>query len=53
MAAKAVLRRAARLVGPIRPALRRIHEPFREPFRGELDIDRTLDQSLGRTRPRP
>jgi Mg-chelatase subunit ChlD len=53
IAAKSVLRRAARLVGPIRPALRRIVEPFREPFRGELDIDRTLDNALGRRRPKP
>jgi len=52
IAAKAVLRRAARMVGPIRPALRRIYEPFREPFRGELDIDRTLDNALGRRQPK-
>lgn len=41
------------MVGPIRPALRRISEPFREPFRGELDIDRTLDNALGKPHPRP
>jgi Mg-chelatase subunit ChlD len=53
LAARAVLRRAASLVGPIRPAARRIYEPLREMFRGELDVERTLDNALGKPRPEP
>ena len=53
MAVQAVLRRAARLVGPIRPAEKTIVEPLTEPFRGELDVDRTLDNLASRELPDP
>ena len=46
---QAVLRRAARLVGPIRRAARPRYDTMREPFRGELDVDRTLENLAGKS----
>lgn len=53
LAVRAVLRRAARLVGPIRPAEKIRTEPMGEPFRGELDVDRTLDNLASKELPDP
>jgi Mg-chelatase subunit ChlD len=53
LAVHAVLRRAARLVGPIRPAEKILVEPMVEPFRGELDVDRTLDNLASKELPDP
>lgn len=47
IAARSVLERAGRLVGPIRRARKEKIEPMREPFRGELDAEETLENSLG------
>lgn len=51
IAAAAVLRRAWRLVGPIRRATRPVLEVMDEPFRGELEIDATLDSVAGKRFP--
>ena len=47
LAAGAVLRRAARLVGPPKAATRTVREPMLEPWGGELDVEATLDNLLG------
>ncbi len=51
LAARAVLQRAARLVGPLRAATHVVREPLREPFAGELDVETTLDNLLGKRFP--
>jgi len=51
LAARAVLRRAARLVGPLKAATQTVHEPLREPFAGELDVEATVDNLLGKPFP--
>jgi Mg-chelatase subunit ChlD len=51
LAARAVLRRAADLVGPIRGATEIIREPLRDPFSGELDLERTLENVAGKEVP--
>jgi len=51
LAAAAVLRRAARLVGPMRAATRPVSEAMREPYQGELDIERTLENITGKEFP--
>jgi len=51
LAARAVLQRAARLVGPLRAATEVVSEPLREPFAGELDVEATLDNLLGKRFP--
>ena len=51
LAARAVLARAARLVGPLRGATRTVREPLQEPFAGELDVEATLDNVLGKAFP--
>lgn len=48
LAARAVLRRACRMVGPLRLTKRKRTDMLREPFRGELDVGRTLDNMIGR-----
>ena len=48
LAARAVLGRAARLVGPLRGATHVVREHLREPFAGELDVEATLDNVLGK-----
>ena len=53
LAARAVLRRAGRLVGPLRAATRTVCEPLREPFSGELDVEATVDNLLGKPYPEP
>jgi Mg-chelatase subunit ChlD len=51
LAAHAVIRRACRLVGPMRIAKRRRFSVMTEPFRGELDADRTLENVAGKETP--
>jgi len=51
LAVKAVLERAARLVGPLRGATHTIMEPYREPHVGELELDETLENLLGKEHP--
>jgi MoxR-like ATPase/Mg-chelatase subunit ChlD len=53
LAAGAVLRRAARLVGPLQAATQTVREPQREPWAGELDVEATLDNVLGKPHPEP
>ena len=50
LAARAVLARAARLLGPLRAATHLVREPLlREPFAGEaLDVEATLGNVLGK-----
>jgi Mg-chelatase subunit ChlD len=51
LAAAAVLRRAADLVGPMRAATRAVSEVMREPHQGELDVERTLENITGKDFP--
>ena len=53
LAARAVLRRAADLVGPIRGATERVREPLRDPFSGEFDLERTLENIGAKELPEP
>jgi len=53
LAVKAVLRRAFQLIGPIRPAKKQVAEVLSEPFRGELDTERTLENLIGKEYPDP
>jgi len=53
LAASAVLARAARLLGPLRAATQLVREPLREPFAGELELEPTLDNVLGKPFPEP
>jgi len=53
LAVGAVLQRAARLVGPLKAATRAAHEPMLEPWGGELDIEATLENLLGKPHPEP
>jgi Mg-chelatase subunit ChlD len=53
LAARAVLQRAARLVGPLQSATQTVREPLREPWGGELDVEATLDNVLGKPYPEP
>jgi MoxR-like ATPase/Mg-chelatase subunit ChlD len=53
LAASAVLRRAGRLVGPLRAASRTVREPLLEPWSGELDVEATVDNLLGKPHPAP
>ncbi len=48
LAVRAVLARAARIVGPLRGATRTIREPLREPSTGDLDVESTLENVLGK-----
>ena len=51
LAVKAILQRAHRLVGPIRPARRMVYEAMAEPYRGELSIERTVEAMAGKPWP--
>ena len=53
LAAGAVLQRAARLVGPLKAATRSAREPMLEPWGGELDVEATLENLLGKSHPEP
>ncbi len=53
IAARAVLRMAHELVGPIQPARRVVREPLGDPFRGELDEELTVENLLGKDFPDP
>ena len=53
IAARAVLRKAFELVGPISPAMRSVREILAEPFRGELDEELTLENIMGKEFPDP
>jgi Mg-chelatase subunit ChlD len=46
-----VLAKAMRLVGPLRAATVTLREPLREPYIGELDIEATLDNIVGKKFP--
>lgn len=51
LAVRSVLERAASLVGPLRGATQQIVEPMREPHQGELELDETLENLLGKEFP--
>jgi Mg-chelatase subunit ChlD len=51
LATAAVLRRAWRLVGPIRRATRPVLAVMDEPFRGELEVEATLENVAGKRFP--
>lgn len=53
LAAGAVLRRAGRLVGPLKAATKSVCEPLLEPWGGELDVEATVDNLLGKPHPEP
>jgi Ca-activated chloride channel family protein len=53
IAVRAVLRKAHELVGPIQPSRKVVREQLREPFRGELDEETTLENLLGKEFPDP
>jgi Mg-chelatase subunit ChlD len=53
LAARSVLQRAARLVGPLKAATQTVREALREPFAGELDVEATLENLLGKPYPQP
>jgi Mg-chelatase subunit ChlD len=48
---QAVLQRAHKLLGPIRPARKMVYEPMTEGFRGDLNLERTLDNLAGKEFP--
>ncbi len=51
LAARAVLARAHHLVGPVRAARELVREPLREPYDGELDVEASLENLLGKRFP--
>ena len=51
LAAAAVVRRAVHLVGPLRGATRVAREQLREAYDGELDLEATLENLLGKEWP--
>jgi MoxR-like ATPase/Mg-chelatase subunit ChlD len=53
LAATAVLQRAVRLVGPLKAATRTVREPLLEPWGGELDVEATVENLLGKPHPEP
>jgi Mg-chelatase subunit ChlD len=53
LAARAVLRKAFQLVGPVRMSRRLIREVMAEPFRGDLDEEETLENLMGKRFPDP
>jgi MoxR-like ATPase len=53
LAAAAVLQRASRLVGPLKAATRTVREPMLEPWGGELDVEATVENLLGKPHPAP
>lgn len=46
-----VLARATSLVGPLRGASRVVREPMRESYSGELDVEETIDNIIGKRFP--
>jgi hypothetical protein len=48
-----VLRRAAALVGPLRAASERLIEPLTDPQEGELAVEETVENLLGKPYPEP
>lgn len=53
LASHAVLKRAVSLVGPMRLTTRVVREEMREPYSGELDVEATLENVLGKAFPEP
>ena len=53
LAAAAVLQRAVRLVGPVKAATRTVREPMLEPWGGELDVEATVENLLGKPHAEP
>jgi MoxR-like ATPase/Mg-chelatase subunit ChlD len=53
LAVGAVLHRAGRLVGPLKAATLTAREPMLEPWGGELDVEATLENLLGKPHPEP
>lgn len=53
LAARSVLARAATLVGPVRGVTHMVREPMRELYRGELDVEATLGNLVGKAFPEP
>jgi MoxR-like ATPase len=53
LAAGAVLRRAAGLVGPLKAATKTVREPMVEPWGGEMDVEATLENLLGKPHAEP
>ena len=53
LAAGAVLRRAGRLVGPLRASTKTVREPLLEPWGGELDEEASIANLLGKPHPEP
>ena len=51
LAARAVLQKAARLVGPLQAATQTIRESMHEPWGGELDVEATVDNVIGKPYP--
>ncbi len=51
LAARAVLQKAARLVGPLQAATQTVREPLTEPWGGELDVEATVDNVIGKAYP--
>ena len=51
LAARAVLQKAARLVGPLQAATQTVREPLTEPWGGELDVEATVDNVIGNAYP--
>ena len=51
LAARAVLARAHRIVGPLRGTTHVVREQLREPFAGEIDLEATIDNVLGKEFP--
>ena len=48
-----MLQRAVRLVGPLKAATRSVREPMLEPWGGELDVEATVENLLGKPHPEP
>ena len=48
-----MLQRAGRLVGPLKAATRTVREPLLEPWSGELDVEATVENLLGKPHPEP
>ena len=46
-----MLQRAARLVGPLQSAKQTVREPMLEPWGGELDVEATVDNVIGKAFP--
>jgi Mg-chelatase subunit ChlD len=51
LAVRSVLERAAQLVGPLRGATHTVVEPLREPYQGELEVEGTIENLMGKEFP--